>query len=155
MKKYFIITGIILAIDQLTKYLVRTFMEFGESFKILGDYLLFTSHRNTGAAWGILSGHMEIFYLISVVVIIALLYILIKSEESDFTKTATAIFLAGTIGNFIDRIFFKEVTDFIDTTIPIINYDFPIFNIADMALVISVILIIYEMFFMRDSHEKI
>ena len=50
--------------------------------------------------------------------------------------------LGGAIGNFIDRVWRKEVVDFVDVLIPIINYDFPIFNIADAALTIGVVLII-------------
>ena len=64
------------------------------------------------------------------------------------------ILLGGAIGNFIDRVFRGEVVDFIDVLIPIINYDFPIFNVADAALTISVVMLIIALFREEQKEKK-
>ena len=63
------------------------------------------------------------------------------------------ILLGGAIGNFIDRLYLGEVVDFIDVLIPIINYDFPIFNIADAALTIGVVMVMIVLF-LEEKREK-
>lgn len=115
-------------------------MEIGESIEIIPNFLYITSHRNRGAAWGILQGQMWFFYIITAIVIIALVfYIQRLKREERMLGIALGLMLGGAIGNFIDRVWRKEVVDFINTYI--FTYDFPIFNVADSALVIGVGLI--------------
>ncbi len=122
----------ILGLDQFTKYLVVRFMEEGESIPVLGKYLELTSHRNSGAAWGMFQDQM--------------VYVYIKEAKGNFLlQLAIVMLMAGSLGNFIDRILFQEVVDFIDVLI--VFYDFPIFNVADSALTIGVILMLLEFFF--------
>lgn len=135
----------ILALDQITKFLVVRYMEIGQSIPVIGKYLEITSHRNQGAAWGMFQGQMIFFYLVTVVVLALLVFIYKKEARNNFTAQLAITFLfAGALGNFIDRVLFQEVVDFIDVLI--INYDFPIFNVADSALTIGVILMIIEVF---------
>lgn len=136
---------VVLAIDQLTKYLVVTGMQEGESIPVLGKYFMLTSHRNSGAAWGMFQGQMLFFYLVTLFVLGILVYVYIKeAKENTLLQLALTLLLAGALGNFIDRILFQEVVDFIDVLI--VFYDFPIFNVADSALTIGVILMILEFF---------
>lgn len=136
---------VLLAIDQLTKYLVVTGMQEGESIPVLGKYFMLTSHRNSGAAWGMFQGQMLFFYLVTLFVLGILVYVYIKeAKENTLLQLALTLLLAGALGNFIDRILFQEVVDFIDVLI--VFYDFPIFNVADSALTIGVILMILEFF---------
>lgn len=130
-------------------------MELGEQITVIENFLYITSHRNRGAAWGILQGQMWFFYVITAVVIITIIYYLKKSEkESPLFKFSLALMLGGAIGNFIDRVFRQEVVDFIHTY-PF-GYNFPIFNIADSALVIGVaILIIYMLLEEKKEKEKV
>ncbi|MFB9861424.1 signal peptidase II [Salinicoccus siamensis] len=135
----------VLAIDQLTKYLVVTGMQEGESIPVLGKYFMLTSHRNSGAAWGMFQGQMLFFYLVTLLVLGILVYVYVKEAKGNtLLQLALTLLLAGALGNFIDRILFQEVVDFIDVLI--VFYDFPIFNIADSALTIGVILMILEFF---------
>ena len=135
----------VLAIDQLTKYLVVTGMQEGESIPVLGKYFMLTSHRNSGAAWGMFQGRMLFFYLVTLLVLGILVYVYVKEAKGNtLLQLALTLLLAGALGNFIDRILFQEVVDFIDVLI--VFYDFPIFNIADSALTIGVILMILEFF---------
>lgn len=158
MKQYrilpmLIIGIVVLAIDQLTKFLVATRMEIGDSIPVLGEYLKITSHRNSGAAWGIFEGRMMFFYIVTVIVVIFLIYFY-KSEAKDnlMMQTGITLLLAGAIGNFIDRLLFQEVVDFIDVLI--INYSFPIFNVADSALTIGVIVLLIEVFITGKGNDK-
>ena len=137
---YYLIAVFVIALDQVTKWMVVKQMEIGESIEIIPNFLYITSHRNRGAAWGILQGQMWFFYIITAIVIIALvLYIRRLKREERMLGIALGLMLGGAIGNFIDRVWRKEVVDFVNTYI--FTYDFPIFNVADSALVIGVGLI--------------
>ncbi|OZU90393.1 signal peptidase II [Virgibacillus indicus] len=138
---YYIIAVVIIAIDQLSKWTIIKTMELGEQITVIEDFFYLTSHRNTGAAWGILEGQMMFFYIVTVVVVIGVVYYMQKyAKGNKLLAISLSFILGGAIGNFIDRLFRKEVVDFFDFII--INYDFPIFNIADSALVVGVSLII-------------
>ena len=150
---YYIIALLVIAADQLTKWLVVKKMEYGESIEIIENYLYITSHRNRGAAWGILQGQMWFFYLITVVVLIGIIYYIQKlSKESKLLGVALGLMLGGAIGNFIDRVIRKEVVDFVHTYI--FNYSFPVFNVADSALCIGVALLIIYMFLSERQEKK-
>ena len=143
---YYVIALIIIALDQITKFLVVKKMELGESLTIIDNFLYITSHRNTGAAWGILAGQMWFFYIVTIVVVIALVYYMQKMAKTHvLLGISLALMLGGAIGNFIDRVMRQEVVDFVDTII--FGYDFPIFNVADSALTVGVGLLIIFMFF--------
>ncbi|WP_078380964.1 signal peptidase II [Sutcliffiella halmapala] len=134
---YYLIALFIIIVDQVTKWLVVQYMELGENIPIIENFLYLTSHRNQGAAWGILQGQMYFFYVITTVVVIGLIvYIKKLPYDQKWMKFALSLMLGGAIGNFIDRLLHQEVIDFINTWI--FTYDFPIFNVADSALVIGV-----------------
>ncbi|MCE5545951.1 signal peptidase II [Staphylococcus pseudintermedius] len=145
------ITLIILIGDQLTKFIIRTQMTLGESFAVVPKFLYITSHRNNGAAWGILSGEMTFFYIITIIVLIALIVFYIKEAKNNMLmQIAISLLFSGALGNFIDRVSSGEVVDFIDTVI--FGYDFPIFNIADASLTIGVVLLIIVL--LKDQNQK-
>ncbi|MCJ1656555.1 signal peptidase II [Staphylococcus sp. NRL 16/872] len=155
-KKYYIgisliIAIAILAIDQITKRIIATTMNIGDSYEVIPNFLNITSHRNNGAAWGILSGKMVFFYIITIIILVVLVLFYIKEAKHNlFMQVAISLLFAGALGNFIDRLFNGEVVDFIDTNI--FGYDFPIFNIADSSLTIGVILVIIAL--IKDATSK-
>lgn len=151
---YYLIAFVVILLDQVTKWLIVAYMNQGESIKIIENFLYITSHRNRGAAWGILQGKMWFFYIITVIVIgILVVYIQKLEKNQKMFGIALAFMLGGAIGNFIDRLFRKEVVDFIDTYI--FTYNFPIFNVADSALVIGVgLVIILTLFEGKMNKEK-
>ncbi|SHF49917.1 signal peptidase II [Ornithinibacillus halophilus] len=141
MLLYYIIALIIIGIDQFTKWLVVKNMELYEQIILIENFFSLTSHRNSGAAWGILQNQMVFFYIVTVIVIIGLVFYMQKyGKDSKLLALALSFILGGAIGNFIDRLLHQEVVDFFDFII--FGYDFPIFNIADSALVIGVGLVI-------------
>lgn len=143
---------ILIALDQLTKFLIVKFLEVGESIKVISNFLYITSHRNQGAAWGILQGKMWLFYIVTIVVLV-ILFMFFKNEGygRPDVQLGLSLLIAGSIGNFIDRLFRGEVVDFVDTYI--FSYNFPIFNVADAALTIGVIVLIIVILF-EGKEEK-
>ncbi|RIW36341.1 lipoprotein signal peptidase [Bacillus salacetis] len=149
---YYLIALVVIALDQFTKWLIVQRMTEGQSITVIDNFLYITSHRNQGAAWGILQGQMWFFYIITIGVIIGIVYYLEKyAKGNKLFSMSLALLLGGAIGNFIDRVFRKEVVDFLNTFI--IQYDFPIFNIADASLTIGVGLLIINML-MEERREK-
>ncbi|MEH7544734.1 signal peptidase II [Neobacillus bataviensis] len=152
---YYLIAIFVILLDQFTKWLIVNNMFLGESITIIDHVLYITSHRNRGAAWGILQGQMWLFYVITIVVIVGIMFYLHKAARGKMLLgVSLALMLGGAIGNFIDRVLRKEVVDFIHTYI--FSYNFPVFNIADSALVIGVILLMIQMLLEeRRSKEKL
>ncbi|MCF6410493.1 signal peptidase II [Pseudalkalibacillus salsuginis] len=137
MMRYYALAIFVLIIDQITKWFVVTKMELGEQITIINNFFYLHSHRNRGAAFGILQGQMWLFIIVTVIVIAAVVYYLhTEARGNVLLSTSLGLILGGAIGNFLDRLFRGEVVDFLDFYI--INYDFPIFNIADSSLVIGV-----------------
>lgn len=135
------ITIIILVLDQITKFIIASLMKVGDSFEVIPNFLNITSHRNDGAAWGILSGKMSFFFIITIIILVVLIVFYIKEAKNNLLmQIAISLLFAGALGNFIDRVLHGEVVDFVDTYI--FGYNFPIFNVADSSLTIGVLLII-------------
>lgn len=138
MIKYYILALIVIGIDQFSKWIVITKMDVYEQIPIIDGFFYLTSHRNEGAAWGILQGKMLFFYIITLIVVVGLIYYMQRyAKNFALLAISLSLVLGGAIGNFIDRLFRKEVVDFLDLII--FTYDYPIFNIADSALVVGVI----------------
>lgn len=151
MLLYYIVAAVIIAIDQLTKWLVVSKMELYEQIPIIDNFFYLTSHRNSGAAWGILQDQMLFFYIVTVVVLVGVIYYMhTYAKGNKLLSLGLSFILGGAIGNFIDRLLHQEVVDFLDFII--FKYDYPIFNIADSALVVGVILVIITTFI--DEKKK-
>ena len=145
----------VILIDQWTKWLVVKNMELGERIVMWDPWFALLSHRNRGAAWGILEGQMRFFTIVTIAVIIGIIYFYHKEAQGKpLMQLSLMLLLGGAIGNFIDRLFRGEVVDFFDVLIPIINYEFPIFNIADAALTIAVILLFILVLFEKDEDKR-
>lgn len=153
---YYVIALIVIIADQWSKRLVVQQMEIGERIEVNPGYVSILSHRNSGAAWGMLEGKMAFFYVVTIFVVGGLLYYFYKEAKHDtLLSVAIMLLVGGAIGNFIDRVLYQHVVDFISVWIPVIDYNFPIFNIADAALTIGVILLIIHMVFEEKLKSKV
>ncbi|MBF0715323.1 signal peptidase II [Gemelliphila palaticanis] len=139
-------TILLIAFDQITKYLILSNFKLGESLLIIDNFFSITSHRNRGAAWGILEDSRLFFIVITSIFLIGMLIYLLKNKAnlSFLDKITFALIMGGAIGNFIDRIKTGEVVDFLD--FKIFNYNFPIFNIADICICIGVFLLVIKIY---------
>lgn len=142
-KREFLLILAVVALDQITKYSIEAQLSFGQSIEIIKGFFSLTYARNTGAAWSILSGQMTFFYIISTIALVVMTYFLFKTDKKEnLQRIALALLIAGTLGNFIDRLMFQYVRDFLDFII--LGYDFPIFNVADISLNVAIGLLILE-----------
>ena len=112
LRLYYGIALAIILVDQWTKWMIVKYMEYGESIPVIENIFYITSHRNRGAAWGILQGQMWFFYIVSAIVIVGIVYYIKKYAADKLTGVALGLVLGGAIGNFIDRLFRQEVVDF-------------------------------------------
>lgn len=132
-------------LDQVTKYLVVEWLKGNKPITIIERVLSFSYVENRGAAFGILQEKKIFFIIITIITLIILTYILVRyyRQISIWLIIALSLVYGGTIGNFIDRVRLNYVIDFISVRI-LDRYNFAVFNIADMCIVIGgFILIIY------------
>ncbi|MDO5456802.1 MAG: signal peptidase II [Atopococcus tabaci] len=149
--KYYLLSFIIVIVDQLSKYLTTAYIELGEQVEGLPGLLSITHIHNTGAAWSILEGQMWFFYIVTVIVALMIIYYMQQTKNQPLLQTGLAFILGGAVGNFIDRLLHQYVIDMIQLDF----IDFPIFNIADMALTVGVILLFIQyIFFDREEKES-
>ncbi len=138
----FIVTTVLWVIaDQLSKLWVRTHMIPGTS-RLIKGILSFTYLTNTGGVFGLFSGHVEVFTITSIVIIVVLLFFHFYLEVNHpLPNFAFGLIMGGALGNLIDRMFFGKVTDFIDIRLWN-NYHWAPFNLADSGVVAGTILVI-------------
>lgn len=121
-------------IDQITKAIVTSNMEVGETIPVIEDVFHFTYVRNEGAAFGMLAEHRWVFMTLSVIAIAAIgIYLFKFCKETLFTKIGLALVVGGGIGNMIDRLTLKYVVDMIDCRF----IDFYVFNFADSCVCVG------------------
>jgi len=128
---------VILIADQLFKFLVLRTIPFKFSIQIIPKIFYLTHIRNYGAAFGLFQGGSQLLLWFSVIVVGVILYIYDRLPNENFPQILTGLILGGTIGNLIDRIRFGYVVDFLDFQV------WPAFNVADMAITIGVIGLIF------------
>lgn len=133
--------GIILILticDQLLKSWVASSIVLGGSKQLIPGIIELTNLRNSGAAWSIFEGQQTFFTIITIIAIIVIGYFIWQYRKNIPMLIGLSLIMAGTIGNFIDRLRQRYVVDMFETTF----INFPIFNIADMCLTIGVIWLI-------------
>lgn len=132
-----IIIAAAIVLDQVTKQLIVNFLVLGESINIIPGFLNFTYVLNEGASFSILQGQRWIFIVITLIVLILAIFALVRyvPKEMRLFRAFMALFIGGMLGNFIDRLYLGAVIDFID-----LGW-FPIFNISDSCICVSVVAI--------------
>lgn len=142
---------LIIVADRATKHWIMAGCSVGERFGGIPFVADFVYVKNTGAAFSVLSDNTVLLSVISVVFLIALvIYKIVKKPEGFLHNLALVLFFSGALGNAVDRIAYKFVVDFID----IKWFDFPVFNIADIAIVLGAVSAILFVLFFDKSEEK-
>ena len=138
--KYLIVISILCFLDQYSKIYISLNID-----KLINkDLLILTIEyiRNYGAAFNILSGSRLLLSLISIISTIILMYLIFIRKDKRINKYGLSFIVAGSIGNGVDRIFYGYVIDFIKIKF----VDFPVFNIADIAINMGILVIIINYF---------
>jgi len=141
---YYWIALLVFVIDYVTKKVIATQLVIGQEIKVLGDFFIITSHRNKGAAFGILQEQTVFFIIITLLVVTGIFWYIQKNRQtgSALLLTGLGLVLGGAFGNFLDRALYGEVVDFLQFTFG--TYIYPIFNIADSGIVVGVGLILLD-----------
>ncbi|MBS4462778.1 signal peptidase II [Aerococcaceae bacterium zg-B36] len=129
----------IILIDQLVKFWTINHIVLHQSLPGIPKVFDFFYIQNTGASWGIFSGQFQLFYIVTILIVGYLLYLLYKTASNQrMSRIAYGLLIGGAIGNFIDRILNGYVIDMFR----LLFINFPIFNVADIALTIGVLMLI-------------
>lgn len=156
IKKYLtaaIMVIILAALDQFTKYLIIENVELHKEIPVIGNAVVITHIHNSGAAWGKFSGMIPVLLVITIIISAAICYIyhnIVDENKYLPIRVCLVLIMGGAIGNMIDRIRFKYVTDFI--YFKIIN--FPVFNVADIFVTVSVFVLIF-LFILKYKSEDL
>lgn len=142
MKKFYGFALGTILLDQIIKNLFLFFMNFGQSNVVIPNFFSITLIGNTGAAFSILSSNTFLLIIISVVILNLIFFLFIKGKKlMKFEQISYGLLVGGIIGNLIDRVVHGQVIDYLDFNL--FGFNFPVFNLADVAIVISMILIAF------------
>lgn len=151
-KKTYIIAVIILIIDQISKSLIEIFIDLEESITVIPNFFYLTVAHNTGGAWSIFSNHSYLLIIASIIAIILLIKFMFGFKNNLRNNLAFAFLFGGIFSNLADRLFLGYVRDFLD--FKIFGYDYPIFNIADITIVVGVFLLMIAIIKGEDRRDK-
>ena len=142
--------AVVVLLDQLTKYLVASTMEVGQSFSLIEDFLAITYVRNPGAAFGVLP-YRTAFLIVVTLIVVGLIVYFYHVLPASYTllRLGMALQLGGALGNLIDRVHNVFVVDFID-----LKFFPPVFNLADLFIVIGVIIFLFAFWRISPSLEN-
>ena len=155
MMKWLWLSGLILILDQLSKIWIDISMSLYQSIPVFPGFSI-TYARNYGAAFSFLSdagGWQRWFFAALAAGISVGLVIYLKSLKKDETLLAISLslILGGAVGNLIDRVIYGYVIDFLDVYYQ--AYHWPVFNIADSAITVGVVFMLFESFVGKDKRE--
>lgn len=143
-----VIAAVVVIADQLSKLLIQNVTAL-QDVEIIRDFFYLTYVKNTGAAWSLFSDMTGVLTLISAVAVGVMLWYIITKKPKGLTLVAVALMAGGAAGNMIDRLFLQYVRDFLHFYI--FGYDFPVFNIADIALCVGVGLLLLSAFLEEEQ----
>lgn len=140
--------SIIVALDQISKFLIRMKLKPIGDFNLINGYFSLSYVENRGVAFGKLQNQKWLIVGITFIIIVFMIYYLLKHRNiSKWMKISLILIIAGATGNLIDRVFFSYVVDFLS----IINSQkFPVFNIADISVVSGTILLAINLIFLKE-----
>lgn len=129
------LAAVLIIADQLVKHWVVAHIAVGTSQPVLGNLLALTNLHNDGAAWSILAGQQWLFTVITIVALLAECYFVFRWRQQPRLLWPLSLIIAGTVGNFIDRLLNGYVVDMFE----LLFVNFPVFNVADCCLTVGVL----------------
>lgn len=151
-KKLGILSIFFVVIDQVIKLIVKSNIGLNTDIKIIDNFFYLSHVHNDGAAFSMFSGNIIFLIIITIIALVAIYMIFIKDKKlSNIYIILISMLIGGILGNFIDRIVYNYVIDYLSFII--FDYYFPVFNFADICIVVSIIsIVILE--FKEDICEK-
>lgn len=148
------VSVILIIVDQLTKSHFKNLYEVVGRTTVIEGFFYFTHVVNTGAAWSFLGDKpwaQTFFKIITIVALVIFVIMIIYSYKKNYRwlQYSLSVAVAGTIGNFIDRLTINGVNDFILFIFG--DYSFPVFNVADICLCVGVAMIIFHLLFLDEN----
>ena len=152
---YAILFVILVAIDQVTKYIAIINLKGKNEVVIIDKWLHFTYVENSGAAFGIFQNATILFTILTIIIVFGIMWYMLKESNNigNFLKFSLVMIIAGAIGNLIDRIRLGYVVDFIYSPLGGL-YNFPVFNFADIYVTCSAIFLIIYLLFIDGKDVK-
>lgn len=156
MKKNLIIAFIsiclLTSLDQFVKYIINIKMKLGDTIEVFDGIFSITYVQNRGAAWGNFSGKRLFLLILTILILICAIYVylkLLKLNEMKLLRICLVFLISGALGNIIDRILHGYVIDMFDFCL----INFPVFNVADIFITCSVILIVILLLFKYKDED--
>lgn len=143
---------VLVGLDQIVKYIVDHKMQLYDSIPVIKNVFEIHYIQNAGAAWGMFENKQVLFSICTVIVIFAGIFFFLRCSKLNQFHDIQAIIvliLSGAVGNFIDRIRFQYVIDFLYFKL----IDFPVFNIADCYVTIGFVLLVLVVFFKYKEED--
>lgn len=148
-----LLTVALIVLDQITKRIAVNALAEGRSIPLIKGVLQFTYVENHGAAFGILQNALPFFVVITLAALAAIFYILVRiPAQRRFApmRIALCFIAAGAVGNFIDRLLFSYVRDFIYFCL----IDFPVFNVADIYITCATFILMFlALFYYKEDDD--
>ena len=142
-----VLAALVLLLDQSTKSIIIAWLDWGESWPAEG-FLRITHARNTGTAFSLFQGHSNVLSIVALFAVAVLLWVYATTGAKSFVlRFALGLQLGGALGNLLDRLRLGYVTDFIDVG------PWPIFNVADSAISVGMVLMVS--YFVMTRNEEI
>ena len=138
-KRNVMLVILLLLIDQGSKGLMEAILT-GKSITVIPNFFSLVFVTNTGAAWSIMQGNTLFLIILGIIAIFSLIFVMPTIKESTWKSISFTMLYAGIIGNLLDRAIFHYVKDFLKFTI--FGYEYPVFNFADIFIVVGAILLI-------------
>lgn len=149
---YSLFGAVLVALDQVTKYLTVRYIPVGESIPFIPGLLQLSHVRNSGAAFSSFEGQQWLFAVIFLIFTGIMLYEYFKKPMAftKFERWCIAAIYAGGVGNMIDRVRQGYVVDMFET----VFMDFPVFNVADCFISCGCVIIMFHLFFFNKAFWK-
>ncbi|MCT4621370.1 MAG: signal peptidase II [Marinisporobacter sp.] len=144
----YILILLLIIIDQISKWIIQSKFLVNESIPIIENIFHFTYVQNFGAAFGILK-HQKIFFVVMTILVIGGIVVFLKKQKNlhKLVPYSLSLIVGGAIGNLIDRVRLGYVVDYFDFRI------WPVFNIADISIVIGAVLLSYYLIFLDGARD--
>ena len=151
-KKIFFISVLVIIFDQVSKLVIENILNVGQSITIIKNFFSLTYINNYGAAFGIFKNSPIFLLFISVVALILIYSNSFNFKSNKKNDLAFGFITGGILGNIIDRLFLTYVRDFL--SFKLFSWYAPVFNIADSAIFVGVILLIIAIIKGDDKHDR-